>query len=148
MSAIYYRDDYDRKLPKPFHMGTYRANPLALAAGAYVLGKIPQYLPRVERDGKKLVSEFSRIDSDIILDVRGKGFMIGIELGRNNKPLTTEKMMKIKHKLLNRGLIMHTCGHFGNVFRYMGALNIPDELNQKGIEIFRSVIESEGGDEE
>ncbi len=146
MSAIYYRDDYDRKLPKPFHMGTYRANPLALAAGAYVLDTVPRYLPRVQEDGKKLVSEFREIESDIMLDVRGKGFMIGVELGNHNKPLSPERIMKIKHALLNLGLIMHTCGHFGNVFRYMGALNIPEELNERGMEIFSSVIKNERGE--
>ncbi len=147
ISAIYYRDDYDRKLPKPFHMGTYRANPLGLAAGAYVLETVPRYLPRVEKDGKKLVSAFKEIESELILDVRGKGFMIGVELGKKGEPLSSERMMKIKHSLLNHGLMMHTCGHFGNVFRYMGALNIPDELNNKGMGIFRNALRTEGANE-
>ncbi len=146
MSAIYFRDDYDRKLPKPFHMGTYRANPLAMAAGSYVLDNIPKYLDRVKSDGKKLVSEFNKISSDILLEVRGKGFMIGVELGRNKTPLSSEKMMEIKHNLLNSGLVMHTCGHFGNVFRYMGALNIPDEINEKGMKIFTDVLAKEVGE--
>ncbi len=145
ISAVYYRDDYDRKLPKPFHMGTFRANPLAMAAGSYVLKNIPQYLERVVSDGETMKKEFSKIESDNILDVRGKGFMIGIELGNNGKPLEKSKMDSYRQDLLESGLLMHTCGHFGNVFRYMGALNIPDPINRRGLEIFRNTMERNGG---
>ena len=37
ISLIYYRDDIDAKLPTPFHLGTFRANSLAMAAGTAVL---------------------------------------------------------------------------------------------------------------
>lgn len=143
LSVVYYREDYDEKLPTPFHMGTFRANPLAMAAGTEVLKRIPSYLERVVKDGEKLRKEFSAIGSDLIKDVRGKGFMIGVELEENKVPMNSDRMTKIKHKLLSKGLIMHTCGHYSNVFRYMGALNIPELLNDKGVEIFREVLESE-----
>ncbi|MCL4322997.1 MAG: aminotransferase class III-fold pyridoxal phosphate-dependent enzyme [Candidatus Thermoplasmatota archaeon] len=143
LSAIYYRDDYDEKLPKPFHMGTYRANPLAMAAGAYVINKIPSLLERVKRDGEIMKKQFESINSENILEVRGKGFMIGVEMGKDHKPMSQEKMMKLKLKMLRSGLIMHTCGHFGNVFRYMGALNIPEELNEQGMRIFSEVVKGE-----
>ena len=141
ISVIHFRDDYDAKLPKPFHMGTYRANPLGLAAGEYVIREIPKYLDRVKADGEKLMKKFKSIDSERILEVRGKGFMIGVELGKDGKPLKENEMKNLKHSMLESGLIMHTCGHFGNVFRYMAALNIPDELNDIGLQIFKNVIE-------
>jgi 4-aminobutyrate aminotransferase-like enzyme len=141
MSLVYYRDDYDKKLQKPFHMGTYRANPLAMAAGSYVLDNIPKYLDRVVLDGKYVVKKFREIDSEKIIDVRGKGFMIGVELGRDRKPLGSKETAALKHKLLSSGLLMHTCGHFGNVFRYMGALNIEKKYLDYGIEIFKNVME-------
>ncbi len=140
VSLVYYRDDYDLQLPKSFHIGTYRANPLALAAGVEILKTLPNYLERVRRDGEELKRNFKSINSDLIADVRGLGFMIGIELTEDNKPVSANKMVELKHSLLSKGLIMHTCGHWGNVFRYIGALNIPDELNQKGLEIFTTTI--------
>ena len=146
MSLVYFRDDYDKKLQKPFHMGTYRANPLAMAAGSYVLDNIPKYLDRVVSEGKEIKKKFREIDSEKIIEVRGKGFMIGVELGREGKPLESGEMLALKHELLGSGLLMHTCGHFGNVFRYMGALNIPTELNNRGIDIFAKVLKkNEGG---
>lgn len=141
VSVIYYRSDYDSKLQKPFHMGTYRANPLALAAGAVLLKETPAYLKRVTEDGKKLLHKFSSINTDEILEVRGKGFMIGIEMGKQGVPMKASEIVEIKHSLLRNGLMMHTCGHFSNVFRFMGAINIPAELNELGVEIFRKVVE-------
>lgn len=143
LSVIHYREEYEEKLPTPFHMGTFRANPLAMAAGAEIFRMLPSYLDRVARDGEKLKSEFKGIDSELIRDVRGKGFMVGIELQEDGKPMNAERVTRIKHEMLSKGLIMHTCGHYSNVFRYMGALNIPEELNEKGMGIFREVIKAQ-----
>jgi len=38
--------------------------------------------------------------------------------------------------------MMHTCGHFSNVFRFKGAINIPDDLLKKGLDIFENVLSS------
>lgn len=140
ISLVYFREDMDEKLPTPFHLGTYRANPLATAAGTVVLKETPRYLERVRKDGQEIMKGFSEIESPLIGEVRGKGFMIGVELVENSMPLDKRRVNNMKHKLLTKGLMMHTCGRYSNVFRYMGALNIPDELNSKGMEIFSSVI--------
>lgn len=140
LSLVYYRGEYDRKLPSPFHLGTYRANPLALAAGTEVLKRTPQILDSVVKRGNKLLKQFNEIDSDIIAQVRGKGFMIGIELGDDKKPLDSKTMSKYKAAMIGNGLIMHTCGHAGNTFRFMGALNIDDKLLDTGVEIFAKVV--------
>ncbi len=142
ISAVYYRGDYDDKLPTPFHMGTFRANPLAMAAGAELLKEVPKVLDRVNNLGGRLKKAFTEIESDHIRDVRGKGFMIGVELEDQGKPMDSKKVTEVKHSLLKNGLMMHTCGHYSNVFRYMGALNIPERLNEKGLEIFESVVKS------
>lgn len=140
ISVIYYRDEYDKLLQKPFHLGTYRANPLALAAGTIVMKTVPTYFERVRKDGKFLIDSFKKIDSKLIADVRGRGFMVGVELYNGDYPLDINTVMKIKHELLYNGLLMHTCGHFSNVFRFMGALNIPDNELRQGIDIFSKVL--------
>lgn len=140
ISVVHYRDEYDDLLPTPFHMGTFRANPLAMAAGARLLQEIPKHLDSVVARGHSLRKSFTDMGSDNIRDVRGKGFMIGVELEENGKPMDSKRVSEIKHSLLGNGLMMHTCGHFSNVYRYMGALNIPDSLNQKGLEIFERVL--------
>ena len=140
MSLVYYRGDFDEKLPTPFHLGTYRANPLALAAGKEVLKRTPAVLDSVKERGKYLLKAFGDIDSDVIAQVRGKGFMIGIELGKNGRPVDSNTMAKYKKLLIENGLIMHTCGHYGNTFRFMGALNIDQKLLDTGVQIFEKVV--------
>lgn len=140
ISLIYYRDDIDAKLPTPFHLGTFRANSLAMAAGTAVLREVPKHLDYVSSEGEKLKQRFSSISSSNIGDVRGRGFMIGVELVQGDKPMESKTVMRVKHEMLKRGLMMHTCGHYGNVFRFMGSLNIPREYLETGVEIFEDSL--------
>lgn len=140
LSVVYYKEEYDSKLSTPFHLGTYRANPLALAAGTAYLREVPKFFERVNSEGQTLRKRFSSMSSPYLGDVRGKGFMIGVELIERQKPLEKTKMLSMKHDMLGRGLMMHTCGHFGNVFRFMGALNIPSEYLESGAQIFEQSL--------
>jgi 4-aminobutyrate aminotransferase len=66
-------------------------------------------------------------DTRIIGDVRGRGFMIGIELVKDREtkePLDADTMRKVVFGLLNRGIIMVPCGRYGNVLRFMPPLTI------------------------
>ena len=49
-----------------FHLGTYRANPLALAAGREVIKRTPAVLDSVRERGKELLKRFGEINSDSI----------------------------------------------------------------------------------
>ena len=79
ISLIYYRDDIDAKLPTPFHLGTFRSNSLAMAAGTAVLREVPKYLDYVSSEGPKFMQRIASIHSPSIGEVRGRGFMIGVE---------------------------------------------------------------------
>jgi len=37
---------------------------------------------------------------------------------------------------------MHTCGHFGNVLRFMAPLIISENLLQRGIDIYEKTVKS------
>ncbi|MEM3860685.1 MAG: aspartate aminotransferase family protein [Candidatus Micrarchaeaceae archaeon] len=145
ISSIVYRSDFDQ-LPKAFHLGTYRGNPLGMAAGAAVLEVVrdERFLDRVRSKGKELLNRFQEIQdrSKIIGDVRGKGYMIGIEtvVDRQSKKPGTELAGKIRQNMFKKGVLMHTCGHFGNVMRFMAPLTIEDDLLDKGMSIFESAI--------
>jgi len=144
ISNIVYREEYD-DLPVSFHLGTYRGNPLGLAAGSEVIRYLmnSDVLGRVERDGKYILSKFRDMmsESDIIGDVRGKGFMIGVELvRRGTTEPNQEAAQKLRESLFQKGLLMHTCGHYGNVMRFMAPLTIENDLVDKGLEIFESSL--------
>lgn len=148
-SSIVYRKDYDN-MPQGFHLGTYRGNPLGLAAGAEILKIVSDedFLRSVRDRGSRIQRRFEEIEegSASIGEVRGKGFMIAAELVKNkegNEP-ATETAQKVRDHLFRSGLLMHTCGHFGNVMRFMAPLTIEDDLIDTGIDIFGSAIGSVG----
>ena len=145
ISSIVYRKDFDQ-IPKAFHLGTYRGNPLGMAAGAAILDvvKDEQFLERVRSKGRYLLKRFQEIqdNSSIIGDVRGRGFMVANEIvaNRQDKAPGTELAGKIRESLFNKGLLMHTCGHYGNAMRFMAPLTIEDDLLDTGISLFQEAI--------
>ncbi len=88
-SMMSYRPEYDEKLPPAFHIGTYRGNPLALAAGTAVLNILQKYeLPqRVMRLGSQIMTRLQESLKDVqkVGEVRGSGFMIGVEMVEDRK---------------------------------------------------------------
>ncbi len=145
-SMLAYRSDYDMQLPKGFHLGTYRANPVALAAGTAILNylKNTDILERVSSKGQYIMKRLNEIQdsSRYIGEVRGKGFMIGAELvkSRKTKEPSQEMANMVKSYLYRHGVLMLTCGHFGNVMRYIAPLTIEDELIDKGLSIFEDAV--------
>ncbi len=146
VSMIAYRAEYDEKLPPAFHLGTYRGNVLGLAAGTAVINVLQKYeLPqRAMSLGNKMMH---RLQEDAgrsrnIGEVRGSGFMIGIELveDKQSKSPATEFAKEARLQLARKGLLMHTCGHYGNVFRFMGPLTISQSLIDKGLDIFENTV--------
>jgi 4-aminobutyrate aminotransferase-like enzyme len=150
ISSIAYRRDFD-PLPQGFHLGTYRGNPLGLAAGAAILDIVKQesFLERVRTKGKYLVNRFREIQesSKIIGEVRGKGYMIANELvkSREDKTPGIELAGRVRDTMFKNGVLMHTCGHFGNVMRFMAPLTIEDDLIDTGISIFEKAIRDTEG---
>ena len=148
LSLIAYREEYDESLPDGFHLGTYRGNPVAMAAGAASIDYIEKenLLPRVEGLGRKAKSEFDRISNSTkcVGDVRGVGFMIGNEIVESKETKAPSKMLavQIRRTMFENGLIMHTCGHFGNVLRFMAPLIISESLLDKGLRIYESAVRS------
>ena len=148
LSLIAYREEYDESLPDGFHLGTYRGNPIAMAAGAASVDYIQKenLLPRVGALGRKAKSEFERISnsSKYVGDVRGAGFMIGNEIVESKETKAPSKAiaMQTRRTMFENGLIMHTCGHFGNVLRFMAPLIISEPLLEKGLRIYEDAVKN------
>ncbi|MEZ0289591.1 MAG: aspartate aminotransferase family protein, partial [Sulfolobales archaeon] len=146
ISFVAFRKDLDEKLEETFHFGTYRANPLGLAAGAAVIEYIESrgLLDRTKSLGEYALKRFREImnESSIVGDVRGIGFMIGVELvedKRNKKP-GSQIASKLRKRLFEKGLLMHTCGHYGNVMRFMAPLVLTKRHLDIGLDIFHETI--------
>ena len=77
----------------------------------------------------------------VIADVRGRGAMIAIEL---TKPGTLEPdpatAAAVAARLPRAGLIVLTCGTFGNVLRFLPPLVIGEDLLEEGLDILEDAF--------
>jgi len=127
--------------------GTYGGNPLACAAALAVIETVEQdgLVDRAREIGKTMTERLTRLqDSDPrIGEVRGRGAMIAVELVQ---PGTTtadaDLTRRIAAECHARGLIVLTCGTYGNVLRFLPPLAMPDHLLGEGLDVLAEVFEA------
>jgi 4-aminobutyrate aminotransferase len=111
--------------------GTYAANPLAVAAAHAVLDTIEKegLVGRANALGDQLRAQLSSLQqqSPAIADVRGLGSMIAVEFAEPGTGAPSAAIAKrVQQLALQRGLLLLTCGMYGNVIRFLHPLTIPD----------------------
>jgi 4-aminobutyrate aminotransferase / (S)-3-amino-2-methylpropionate transaminase / 5-aminovalerate transaminase len=76
-------------------------------------------------------------------DVRGRGAMIAIELVQ---PGTIEPDAALTGRIAaaahQQGLVVLTCGTYGNVLRLLPPLSMPDHLLDEAIDVLTRVFEA------
>jgi 4-aminobutyrate aminotransferase-like enzyme len=148
VSMVAYRADLVKELPRGFHLGTYRGNPLGLAVGTEVLKvlKDGDLLERTRHRGAAVVERFRAMGTrhPSIGNVRGRGFMIGVEFVRDpvGRAAWGERAKAMRSALFARGVLMHTCGAWDQVLRFMAPLVIEDELLERGLVAFEDALDS------
>ncbi len=113
--------------------GTYGGNPVACAAALGALGEMREHdLAARARDiGATMSSRLRDLQETyaVIGDVRGRGAMMAIELCT---PGTTEpdpaRAAAVAAHCHAQGVVVLTCGTWGNVFRFLPPLSISDAL--------------------
>lgn len=111
--------------------GTYAGNPLAVAAAHAVIDTIQKesLLDRSISLGAKLRKflEATRANNASIAQVRGLGSMIAVEFvdPATGNP-SAEIAQRVQQRALENGLLLLTCGMFGNVIRFLHPLTIPE----------------------
>jgi 4-aminobutyrate aminotransferase-like enzyme len=148
LAVVAYRDDLVKELPRGFHLGTFRANTLALAAGAATLKVLREsdLIDRTRARGPPLLDRFRAMAErhPTIGQVRGLGFMLGVEFVRDraNRLPWGDRARAMRSALLARGVLMHSCGAWDQVLRFMAPLVIEDELLERGLVAFEEALES------
>lgn len=150
ISGIAYRKELDT-WPPGKHIGTFRGNVLAFAAGHAALRFMLQndlagYSLGL---GEKMLSWLKEIekDSKIIGEARGKGLMLGVELvkDKDTKEPAPELASQVRTTCHQHGLLVEIGGHFANVVRFLPPLVLTEDLALKGIEIFEDAIKKAQG---
>ncbi|MCS2165650.1 4-aminobutyrate--2-oxoglutarate transaminase [Scandinavium manionii] len=122
--------------------GTYAGNPLAVAAAHAVLDIIDEekLCARAAELGHHLVEVLNnaRASCPHIVDVRAQGSMVAVEF---NDPQTgapsPEFTKQVQEKAMKEGLLLLSCGVYGNVIRFLYPLTIPEAQFRKALEIIR-----------
>ena len=127
--------------------GTFAGAPLACAAGLAVLEIIreEQLLNRAQHIGHFMTSRLKglQVRFPSVGDVRALGAMVAIELVKNCSadqpdPDLTKALVQAAGR---RGLILLSCGVYGNVIRFLAPLTIPDALMKEGFNIFEQALD-------
>lgn len=125
--------------------GTYGGNPIGIAAGNAVLDIIEEegLNDRAEQLGARLKQRLQSLVDAVpqIADIRGPGFMNAVEF---NIPGTHQPNADFTNKVralaLEKGLILLTCGVYGNVIRFLSPLTIQDEVFAEALDILEDTL--------
>ena len=133
----------------PFGLGgTYGGNPVACRAGLAVMEIFEEenLLQTAVALGKKLKKRFDAFQKEyeLIGEVRGMGPMLALELvkDRETKEPASDEAKALVRFCYDKGLIILSCGNFGNVIRTLMPLVITDELLERGLAILEEGLTS------
>lgn len=120
--------------------GTYGGNPIACAAALATIETIEAdgLVERARQIERLMLDRLHRLqaDDDRLGDVRGRGAMIAVEIVKSGTdepdPLLTNAVAAAAHQA---GVIVLTCGTYGNVLRFLPPLSISDELLNEGLDV-------------
>ncbi|TIQ31097.1 MAG: 4-aminobutyrate--2-oxoglutarate transaminase [Mesorhizobium sp.] len=125
--------------------GTYGGSPIGVAAAHAVLDVIEEekLCDRANALGARLKQRLVSIREDVpeIVDIRGPGFMNAVEFNDVKKGLPSAEFANaVRLKALDNGLILLTCGVYGNVIRFLSPITIQDGVMTEALDILESSI--------
>jgi len=129
--------------------GTYGGSPVGCAAALAVIDTIEKEnlvaaANRISGVFKSRLTSLKLKYPDLIGEVRAeRGAMIAMELIKNgNENEANPELTKaIVNSAYKHGLVVLSCGVRGNVFRFLPALTITDDLINEGLDIFEECFE-------
>ena len=130
--------------------GTYAGNPVACAAGSAVLDVIKEerILDKAVTLGEKLIARLKQMsmrnDLPPMDDIRGLGAMVAFDLvkTRGSHEPDAERTKKLTAEALKRGLILLTCGLYGNGVRVLVPITVEDKVLDEGLSILEESLKA------
>ncbi|MDD5030571.1 MAG: 4-aminobutyrate--2-oxoglutarate transaminase [Rhodoferax sp.] len=126
--------------------GTYAGSPIACAAALAVLDVFEKehLLERSRALGAHMTTRLKALAAkdQRICDVRGLGAMVAIELCKNGDAhqRSAELAKALATEATKRGLILLTCGTYGNVVRILVPLTASDAIVDEGLDIIEASL--------
>jgi 4-aminobutyrate aminotransferase/(S)-3-amino-2-methylpropionate transaminase len=123
--------------------GTYGGNPVACAAALAVLDifETEAMLEKSIALGQKLKNRFEQWQTrfGIVGEIRGLGAMLGIELIKGDDPEpAADKAGELVQYCHKNGVIILSCGSYGNIIRILAPFVITDEQLEQGLSVMEA----------
>ncbi|WP_454754377.1 4-aminobutyrate--2-oxoglutarate transaminase [Cupriavidus necator] len=119
--------------------GTYAGNPLAIASAHAVIEVLEEekLVQRGAELGDRLRQALEALRSRVpqIAEVRGVGAMIAVEFQTADGSPDAEFTRQVQGRALQRGLLLLSCGVYGNVIRFLFPLTITDSVMDEALAI-------------
>ncbi|MEJ7707538.1 MAG: aminotransferase class III-fold pyridoxal phosphate-dependent enzyme [Nocardioidaceae bacterium] len=125
--------------------GTYGGNPLACAAalGAIATMRELDLASRARSLGELMTQRLAEMAAryPVIGDIRGRGAMLAMELVEaGTKTPNAAAAAQVNAACHAAGVMTLTCGTFGNVFRFLPPLVIPDHLVHEAFDVLDKAL--------
>ncbi len=124
--------------------GTFGGNPVACAAAVAVLADVRtlRFRERAAELGKRIRARLEDLvaRSRLLGEVRGLGPMLAIEFVEKTPDLAS----RVTSAARERGLVLLSCGIYGNVVRILVPLSIDDALLERGLELLEESLGNAG----
>ena len=120
--------------------GTFGGNPVACAAAIAVLEEVrrPAFRARAEEIGATIRSRVEGFG--LSGEVRGLGPMLALELAEPSPELASSVTAAARE----RGLVLLSCGIYGNVIRVLVPLSIADDELGRGLDLLEEALGDAG----
>jgi 4-aminobutyrate aminotransferase / (S)-3-amino-2-methylpropionate transaminase / 5-aminovalerate transaminase len=115
--------------------GTFGGNPVSCAAAMAILDALEETRPRAEAIGRRLRERLEGM-APAGSEVRGLGPMVAIELTEQ----TGEETSRITAAAREQGLMLLSCGLYGNVIRILVPFTVTDEDLERGLDILQGCL--------
>jgi 4-aminobutyrate aminotransferase / (S)-3-amino-2-methylpropionate transaminase / 5-aminovalerate transaminase len=125
--------------------GTFGGNPVSCAAALAVLDELsaPGFRARADQIARQLRARLDEIASrrPLVGEVRGLGAMLALELVEQND----QAAKAVTAAARERGLILVSCGLYGNVIRLLPPLSATDDELERGLGILEEALGDAAG---
>ena len=121
------------------HGSTFGGNPVAAAAGLVVLDTVakPEFLKEIARKGEKLAGTIASWKHPKITEVRGRGFMLGVDLTVDAWPLLEAAITRAQNGAVP-GLLILSAGK--QTLRFLPPYIISDAELEQGLDILKGEL--------
>ncbi len=148
LSGVIGRADIMDAVPPGGLGGTYGGNPVACAAGLAAVQAIEEegLLERSLKLGARMMARLEEIAASnwmpYIAEVRGLGAMVSFELvkDRATRAPDPELTGALTRRATANGLILLSCGLYGNVVRIMVPITASDTIVEEGLDIIEQSL--------